>query len=76
MQSVRDERVFQFQNRNTQALDFVGGLAAPYRLGNGKFDRCGLRLDQGCERRALLDFGLGSRRTPAIQRRLRSIKPR
>ena len=70
VQAVRDQRVFQFQQRAPQALD----LARPRRprparpSARSTADR--LRLDQRGERGALLGIGVRLQRAPAVERGL------
>ena len=78
MQPMRNERVFEFQDRVTELRDLALGGVAPMRLRRAKLDDRGLRLNHLCEvaiRRTLLRRQLA----PMIERRIEieqaSIEP-
>jgi hypothetical protein len=62
---VRDQRVFQLDQRGAEPADLGISRLAPRRLGRGQVDVRRLRLHQFDQRRPLL--GAGLQRSPAVK---------
>ena len=69
VQTVGDERVFEFEDRGAELVDFVARAPPPGRLGLGEVNGGSLRLNEFGKQAALM-IGLGFTGAVAVERRL------